>query len=91
MVPRVADGLFVRRRGQPDYDEIRPAFAAVIRRQLPDLQKALARLGPLESATFKATGRAGDDTYVVKFERGEREFHIMLEPDGRVRAIQFDP
>jgi CubicO group peptidase (beta-lactamase class C family) len=78
-------------RGDPTYEQMRPAFADTIRNELPELKEAVNRLGALESVSFKSVGPAGDDTFEVRFERGVREFHILLLPDGRIHAIQFVP
>jgi bla regulator protein blaR1 len=77
--------------GEPTYEQMRPAFADTIRNELPELKEVLNRLGALESVSFKSVGPAGDDTFEVRFERGVREFHILLLPDGRIHAIEFVP
>lgn len=78
-------------RGEPPYEQMRPAFADTIRNELPGLKEALNRLGALESVSFKSVGPAGDDTFEVRFERGVREFQILLLPDGRIHAIEGTP
>lgn len=77
--------------GNPDYDEMMPHYADINREQLPMLQAALARLGPLQSISFKGVGPAGEDIYDVKFDSESREFKILLESDGRIHAAQFSP
>jgi hypothetical protein len=77
--------------GTPNYDDMVPAFADVNRRELPMLQAAITRLGPLQSMSFKGVGAAGEDIYDVQFEHGSLEFRILLELDGRIHAAEFSP
>jgi len=77
--------------GKPDYEDMRPGFAEIVRRKLSELQASLARLGSVQSFSFEGVGPAGDDAYSVKFEHGARDFHILLLPDGRIHAAQFSP
>lgn len=77
--------------GAPNYDEMVPAFAEINRQQLPMLQAAITRLGMMQSISFKGVGPAGQDIYDVKFARGVRDFRILLEPDGRIHAVEFSP
>jgi CubicO group peptidase (beta-lactamase class C family) len=77
--------------GKPNYDEMMPQYADINREQLPMLQAALARLGPVQSVSFKGVGPAGQDIYDVKFDSESREFKILLESDGRIHAAQFSP
>lgn len=44
--------------GMPNYDKMSSTFAPTIRQQLPELRKALAQLGALQSVSFRG-GRAG--------------------------------
>lgn len=77
--------------GAPNYGEMSPAFAQVTRQELAELQQSLARLGPVQAIAFKGVTPAGGDIYSVTFERGAREFRILLEPDGRIHAAGFAP
>lgn len=53
--------------------------------------ESIVSLGPVQSVSFKRVGPAGGDIYDVTFERGAREFRILLDPDGRIHAAQFSP
>jgi CubicO group peptidase (beta-lactamase class C family) len=77
--------------GAPNYGEMSPAFAQVTRQELTELQQSLVRLGPVQAISFKGVNPAGGDIYSVTFERGAREFRILLEPDGRIHAAEFAP
>jgi len=78
-------------RGEPDYTQMTPAFADVIRQQLPQLPFVTRQLGAFQSMSFKGVGPAGADIYDVKFEKGVAEFRIMLAADGKVETMGFQP
>jgi CubicO group peptidase (beta-lactamase class C family) len=77
--------------GQPNYVEMSSGLGQVTRQQLPSLQAALARMGSLQSLSFKRVAPAGFDVYDVKFEHRSLEFQILLDAHGRVSAAQFSP
>jgi hypothetical protein len=85
---RLVDEL---RRGQPDYDQMTPAFADVTRQQLPQIQPALQQLGAMQSVTFKGVGEGGLDIYEVKFENGGLEVRIVLGADGKIQGVGLRP
>jgi hypothetical protein len=85
---RLVDEL---RRGQPDYDQMTPAFADVTRQQLPQIQAALQQLGAMQAVTFKGVGEGGLDIYTAKFENGALEFRILLGDDGKIQAVGLRP
>jgi CubicO group peptidase (beta-lactamase class C family) len=73
----------------PNYDEMSSTFAQIVRQKLPELQKALAQLGALQSLSFRGVGPAGGDIYDVAFEHGSRQFRILLEADDRIHAAEL--
>ena len=79
------------KRGQPDYDQMTPPFANLTRQQLPQIQSIMQQLGALQTLTFKGVGQAGLDMYEGKFENGAVEFRILLETDGKIAAVGFQP
>ncbi len=79
------------RRGQPNYDLMSPALAALTRQQLPQIQALLTQLGAVESVAFKSVGPSGADVYEVKFEHGSTEWRIVLDLDGKVAGLGFRP
>jgi CubicO group peptidase (beta-lactamase class C family) len=85
---RLVDEL---RRGQPDYDQMTPAFAGVTRQQLPQIQPAIQQLGAIQSLTFKGVGEGGLDIYEAKFENGGLEVRIALGDDGKIQAVGLRP
>lgn len=77
--------------GEPAYDLMTPAYAAVTRRQLTQTQAALARFGALKSIAFKGVGPAGADLYEVRFEHATTEWRLSLDPEQRIAGLNFRP
>jgi hypothetical protein len=77
--------------GKLNYDLMSPGLADVTRKQLPDLQTQIAKLGTLKSVDFLGVERNGADTYDVTFEHGETEWRILLTPNGKIDALRFKP
>jgi hypothetical protein len=77
-------------KGQPNYEEMMPDVAAIVRRQLPGTMAMIARWGALKSITFKSVGPAGKDIYDVAFDHGRAEWRIApLSSDGKVMEEVF--
>jgi CubicO group peptidase (beta-lactamase class C family) len=70
--------------GMPNYDEMTPQFAEVIRPLASSLQTTLKNLGPLQSLTFTDVRPAGSDAYDAKFENAIRKITIRLDADGLI-------
>jgi len=79
------------RAGEPKYDQMAPELADVTRRQVPQLKATMAKLGALQSVSFKGVGPGGMDIYEVKFENGSTEWRIALAPDGKIAGVGFRP
>jgi len=77
--------------GQPDYDQLSPGFAEVVRSQLASIQPLLAGMGPIQSVTFRGPGGMGGDSFEVKFANGAQIWSVSLSPDGKVEAAFFGP
>jgi hypothetical protein len=58
---------------------------------LPRLQGSLEPLGAVQSMALEKVEAAGNDIYAVKFAAGQREFSILLDPDGRIHSAYFEP
>src|SRR5690606_27581393 len=78
---RLAEGI---RAGAPPYEEMSPAFAQVIERQLARLQPIAAYLGPIRSIEFQGIGSQGWDVYDLHRERGTGRWRIALGSDGKI-------
>ncbi len=77
--------------GKPNYDSMSPGLADATRQQLPQIQSMLAKLGSLQSMSFKAVGPAGPDIYTVRFEKGGLEYRIWLGVDGKIESANAHP
>jgi D-alanyl-D-alanine carboxypeptidase len=75
-------------RGEPNYDDLTPELAAMVRAQ-PGAREAAAHLGPVESVLFKGVGARGADIYEVTTTQGLSEWRIMLAPDGKITFLLF--
>jgi beta-lactamase regulating signal transducer with metallopeptidase domain len=77
-------------KGAPNYDEMTPTLAAIVRYQLPQTLDTMKALGPLRSITFDR-GTANDtDVYLVAFEHGTVEWNMgPLTTDGKATRRGF--
>lgn len=77
------------RLGKPNYDLMSSALARETRRQITQQQATIARLGALQSLTFKGVGPAGPNIFLATFERGSLEWRIWLNLDGSVDVFRY--
>jgi hypothetical protein len=71
--------------GTPNYNEMSPALAAPVRRQLPTILKVTKEMGEFHSLTFKGVGYDGRDVYYATFTNGLIECRVApLSADGKV-------
>jgi len=66
-------------------------LAAKIRRQASELQAMLRSFGNVESIFFRGVGPGGYDIYGVKFANGSADFRLLLDADGKVEDVLFQP
>jgi hypothetical protein len=78
-------------RGAPDYDQMAPRFADLIRQQTYVLLNWLTELGMMESAAFTGVGPGGFDIYAVKFTHGAAQIRLSLTDDGKLLGLNFRP
>jgi DNA-binding transcriptional MerR regulator len=72
------------RAGAPNYDEMGPGLALLMRRQLPRLQPIASYLGEIRSIEFQGVGGQGWDVYDVHRERGSGRWRVALGSDGKI-------
>jgi DNA-binding CsgD family transcriptional regulator len=77
--------------GSPDYDRLSPAFAEIVRRDLPMTHRWFAALGKLESITFRGREVAGNDVYDLVFANGEVMMSARLDAEGRMQGGLLQP
>jgi hypothetical protein len=71
--------------GTPNYNEMSPALAALVHRQLPTILKVIKEMGEFRSLTFKGVGYDGRDVYYATFANGLIEWRVApLSADGKV-------
>jgi len=74
---------------QPSYGEMTGDLAAGTRPQIPEIERQLAMLGPLQSISFRGVGVQGWDVYESKFANGISVCRILLAADGKVSGLLF--
>jgi CubicO group peptidase (beta-lactamase class C family) len=79
------------RLGKPNYDLMSSGLARETRRQLTQEQATIAKLGALQSLTFKGVGPAGPNIYQATFEKGSLEWRIWMNLDGSVDVFRYRP
>ena len=77
------------RLGKPNYDLMGSDLARLTRRQIAEHQAAIAKLGALQSLTFKGVGAAGPNIYQATFDNGSLEWRIWLNMDGSVDYFTY--
>lgn len=70
--------------GAPEYDELSPEFAEVVRRDLPMTHPWFKSLGELKSVSFHGRGLMNDDAYDLVFANGEILMSVVLDAEGRM-------
>jgi hypothetical protein len=78
-------------RGQPDYDELTPALADLVRAHVAEVQTMLAGMGPIQSVTFRGPWHAHGDSFEVRFAKGAQIWTLSLTPEGKVTGAAFGP
>ena len=77
-------------KGAPNYDEMTPTLADIVRYQLPQTLETIKALGPLRSITFEKGDAMGADVYLVVFEHGTIEWNMSaLTADGKAQRRGF--
>jgi CubicO group peptidase (beta-lactamase class C family) len=75
-------------RGAPDYDDMTPQVADMIRSQ-PGPLEAIAGLGEIRSVVFKGKGPQGGNIFDVETTQGVSEWRILLNAESKIAAIHF--
>ncbi len=77
--------------GTPNYDSMSPELADSTRKQLPEMRKTLAALGPVVSVQYIDTDGLGKEIYDVKHTGGQTQWHILVADDGTLASATFQP
>ena len=79
-------------KGEPNYSDMDPGLAAVVRSQLPGILSFIRQAGALKTLTFKSVSDNGMDVYQADFEHSRVLWYIApLAADGKVVARGFRP
>ena len=70
--------------GKVRFDDLTPQFGQQVRRVLPGTTKELAPFGKVKSIAFLTVDGNGWDVYRVQHEHGQRDWHILINSDGKV-------
>jgi bla regulator protein blaR1 len=73
--------------GKPNYDDMEPMMADVVRNRLTQIQALQTQLGPVTSIKFDGVGDAGWDSYVVQHANGRVQTRILLSKEGKVAGL----
>ena len=96
--PRLANGDELLKRnvelaiaGKVRTDDLTPQFARQVQRMFPATAKVLKPYGRVKAVRFVMVDRNGFDVYRVQHEHGERDWHVLINSDGKVsRAYTRD-
>jgi hypothetical protein len=77
--------------GSPDYSNLSPQFADVVRGDLPRTHPMFSSMGELKSVTFRGRGPRGDDVYDLVFANGGVRMSVALDADGRMIGGMLQP
>ena len=70
--------------GSPNYDEMTPELANVVRAQYSVMEPMMKSMGAVQSVTFLHVGEGGWDVYRVKFANGVLNWRISLNAAGKI-------
>jgi len=79
------------RLGTPNYDQMSPDLADLVRSQLPGLQKMIGAAGDIKSVTLIAADPEGTDRYKVVLQNSAEEWAIKLGKDGKLTGAFVRP
>ena len=96
--PRLSNGDQLLKRnvefalaGQVRTDDLTPQFAKQVQRMFPSTSKLLAPYGRVKEVRFVMVDRDGFDVYRVLHEHGQRDWHVLINSNGKVsRAYSRD-
>ena len=77
-------------KGAPNYDEMTPELATIVRYQQEETVATVKALGALRSISFEKGLARGEDLYLVTFEHGKVEWSMgPLTDDGKVQQREY--
>ena len=73
--------------GKIDMSIFTPQLATLLERTRTRGVDDMRKLGKVKSLTFLSVGDGGYDVYRVRHENGERDWHVLLTPGGKVAGV----
>ena len=80
---RFVSGLIVEK---PDYDDLSPAMAEAVRKNLPNAWPSINRMGHASAAKRFDTTKDGDELYVLDLAGGRAHWNLTVDPSGKIAA-----
>jgi bla regulator protein BlaR1 len=74
------------RSGTPNYEQMSPEFAQLMRKQLPRLHATAVWLGGIVAMEFRGVSNQGWDMYDIQREHGRIHHRIALGTDGKIHG-----
>jgi hypothetical protein len=78
---RFVSGLIAEK---PDYEDMSPAMADAVRRNLPTVWPSINRMGRATVGRRFETTQEGDELYVLDQAGGESHWNLTVGPDGKI-------
>lgn len=77
--------------GRIDRDSILADRADGVIAVLPKIQKEMLPLGELKNLEFRRVDAGGMDVYRATYEKGVRDWWVLVTPDGKLDSMWFGP
>lgn len=82
-IKRFVEGLIAEK---PSYEDLSPAMAAAVRKNLPTYWPSINRMGRASAAKLIETNKDGDQLYVVDQRGGGTHWNMIVNPDGKIAS-----
>lgn len=78
--------------GKPDYEDLVPMLAEVVRQQLPKTLPLVQRLGPIRAMHFRGVSKMGEDVYDALYDHGNiLTWHVITDANGKLTSSNLRP
>jgi len=82
-IKRFVSGLIAEK---PSYEDLSPAMAESVRKNLPTYWASINRMGRATAAKLIETSKDGDQLYVVDQRGGGTHWNMIVNPDGKIAS-----
>lgn len=87
-IRRLIDGIL---SGTPNYNDMSPSLADLVRKQMPHIRSVLNGMGPVKAISFIGVGMQGEDVFSVRHENGASNWRIIVEAKGLITLAAVRP